>query len=170
MTDLDLHASTAPILMMDVDGVLNSPRPKWHSRVERQHVRTSVGEFKIAWSPALIDWFRVLPEAYNVDLWWLTSWGPEVDKLETLWKLPQHHASRGISTLLPAAHVAQAKHGFVSEVVASGRPWIWCDDEEAEPFDDVDAAPHVAIRPNPKLGLTPDDANRIEAFLLKNQQ
>ncbi|MCD0445794.1 hypothetical protein LO763_19485 [Glycomyces sp. A-F 0318] len=170
MTDRELAASTAPLLIMDVDGVLNAPRPRWNSRVERQHVRTSVGEFKIAWSPALIDWLRELPKAFDVDLWWLTSWGPEVDKLETLWQLPRQHASRGIGTVLPSAQVAQAKHGFVAEVIASGRPWVWCDDEEAIAFDEPGIAPHVAIQPNPKLGLTPDDANRIEAFLLGHQQ
>lgn len=163
MTDLALAASELPVLAIDVDGVLNAPRPRWNSRVERQHVRTSVGEYKVAWSPALIDWLRDLPSLVPVDIWWLTSWGPEVGKLETLWKLPP--LGRGIETLLPTAAAAAAKHAFMTEVDATGRPWVWCDDEEAEPIGG-----NLAIRPDPRCGLTPAHADQIETFLRDRQR
>ncbi|MCD0445858.1 hypothetical protein LO763_19805 [Glycomyces sp. A-F 0318] len=148
------------IVALDFDGVVNAARPKWPERPRKKHVRTSVGEFLIVWAPSLRDHIKALA----VQLVWLTSWGPEIHVVEDLLGLPR--LPHAINTLLPSADVPAVQHAAIAEIAATGRPWIWCDDNEAENSSGpTEHGPHLEIRPKSKHGLTPDDIERIWDFI-----
>lgn len=152
------------LVVLDFDGVVNAPRPPWPERPRRKHVRTSVGEFLIVWAPSLRDHLKALAAHPRVQLLWLTSWGPEIPVVEDLLGLPR--LPRAIDTLLPSTDVPAVKHAAIAEIAGTGRPWVWCDDEEADPTNEpTEDCPSLVIQPRPKHGLTPADIERIWDFV-----
>lgn len=166
----DIHGQTwqttgpqgRPVVLLDVDGVLNARDNRWGEAPARRHVRLSTGEeYRISWAPDLVKAIRGLASDPRIDLVWLTSWGPEVDILESLWGLPE--LTRGIPERLRTWEVPDVKLAYARRVASSGRPWVWCDDEVAEPIDGP--GPHLAIRPSRRHGLTPGHIDAIRGFL-----
>lgn len=160
-----LHDGSGSILLaMDFDGVVNSPRPRWPDKPQKKHVRTPIGEYLITWAPGLRNELKALSKHPSLQLVWLTSWGPEIGIIEALMGLPTF--PRAIETLIPSNAVPAVKHAVIAEIQASGRPYIWCDDEEAEQSTESGKhADRLEIRPKPKHGLTPGDLERIWAFV-----
>lgn len=164
LEDVLNDASGRLVVALDFDGVVNCDRPKWPDKPRKKHVRTSVGEYLITWSPSLRDELKALAQHPHVQIVWLTSWGPEIGAVEDLLGLPVF--PRGIDTLLSSATVPAVKHAAIAEIAATGRPYIWCDDEEAgDTGEATEFGPRLEIRPKSKHGLTPDDLERMWDFV-----
>lgn len=152
------------VLALDFDGVVNASRPRWSDKPRRKWVQNSEGEFLVSWSPELCRELRALSKHPRVQVVWLTSWGSEIGTAEDALSLPVF--PRGIGTVLPRKDVLAIKHAAIAEIAATGRPYIWCDDELARDANEPGGTgPRLEIRPNAKHGLTPADMERIWAFV-----
>ena len=168
--------SDVPILLLDVDGVLNAARldlPEgWR--------RGTFNEFVLSWDPTVTARLGELHESGRVEIQWLTTWTGNADKLlaEPM-GLPRGlrvHPRPGVEStsfagewrgvsgwwkLAAAMDVAQEE---------PGRRIVWIDDDLAEQADDVvewlGANPHVlVVAPNLFTGLTHEHLDDIEAWL-----
>lgn len=159
---------TRPILLLDVDGVLNAVSDgfpmtwgKW--------VQTNAGGFRITWSPDMIAALARLAE--RVEMRWLTTWWDMTGRLDFL-RLPpmavantheEFHARRGPLDWWKLT-VAQRVYG-------EGRPVIWIDDDLR--FDkpamawvrSLPAETFLGVCPDTYTGLTPEGVAGIEAWL-----
>ncbi|SDC77384.1 hypothetical protein SAMN05660690_2493 [Geodermatophilus telluris] len=165
-----------PILLLDVDGVLNAPRRElpdgWR--------RGTFNGFLLSWDPTITARLRELHESGRVEIQWLTTWTTDADRLlaEPM-GLP-----RGLRT---HARADAAPTGFLgifggasgwwkldaAREVAESEPdrrIVWIDDDLAEQAEDTGdwlaAHPHVlVVAPDLYVGLTHEQLDRIEAWL-----
>jgi membrane-associated protease RseP (regulator of RpoE activity) len=169
-------AAPPPILLLDVDGVLNAALldlPEgWR--------RGTFNGFLLSWDPTVTDRLRELHESGRVEIQWLTTWAEKADELlaEPM-GLPRGlrtHAREGVAStgfsgqlrglsgwwkLAAAMQVAEAE---------PGRRIVWIDDDLSEQADDVvgwlGANPHVlVVAPDLFVGLTHEQLDQIEAWL-----
>jgi hypothetical protein len=168
--------SDVPILLLDVDGVLNAARldlPKgWR--------RGTFNGFVMSWDPTVTARLRQLHETGRVEIQWLTTWATNADRLlaEPM-GLP-----RGLKTHAPKDAAPIGFLGFlggaagwwkldVAREVAAAEPdrrIIWIDDDLAEEAADtgewLTAHPHVlVVAPDLFAGLTHEQLDQIEAWL-----
>jgi hypothetical protein len=165
-----------PILLLDVDGVLNAARldlPEgWR--------RGRVNGFVLSWNPTVTARLRELHESGRVEIQWLTTWTTNADRLlaEPM-GLP-----RGLKT---HARAAAAPTGFLGQLRGEYGWWkldlareaaeaepdrriIWIDDDLAVQAADTGewlaAHPHVlVVAPDLFAGLTHEQLDEIEAWL-----
>jgi hypothetical protein len=168
--------SDVPILLLDVDGVLNAARVDlpdgWRRGVFNGYV--------LSWDPSVTARLRALHESGRVEIQWLTTWAGDADRLlaEPM-GLP-----RGLKT---HAREGAAPTGFdgafggrsgwwkldLAREAAEAEPdrrIIWIDDDLAEQAADTGdwlaANPHVlVIAPDLFAGLTHEQLDEIEAWL-----
>jgi hypothetical protein len=101
-----------PILLLDVDGVLNAPRVDlpggWR--------RGTFNGFVLSWDPTLTARLRELHESGRVEIQWLTTWTMNADRLlaEPM-GLP-----RGLKT---HAHADAAPTGFLGPLDGAAGWW-----------------------------------------------
>jgi HAD domain in Swiss Army Knife RNA repair proteins len=166
----------APLLLLDVDGVLNAMRwelpPGWRQGMFNGYV--------LSWDPTITARLRELHESGRVEIQWLTTWAGDADRLlaEPM-GLP-----RGLRT-----HMRQgaAPTGFggafgglsgwwkldLARQVAEENPdrrIVWVDDDLAVQAADTGewlaVRPHVlVIAPELSVGLTHAQLDEIEAWL-----
>jgi len=165
-----------PVLLLDVDGVLNAIRldsPEgWR--------RGTFDGFLLSWDPTVTARLRDLHESGRVELQWLTTWTTNADLLlaEPM-GLP-----RGLRTHAPPD---AAPTGFLGPLGGRSGWWklaaarelaeaepdrriVWIDDELAEQPDDVvqwlGVHPNVlVVAPDFVTGLTHEHLDAIEAWL-----
>jgi hypothetical protein len=165
-----------PILLLDVDGVLNAPRVDlpggWR--------RGTFNGFVLSWDPTLTARLRELHESGRVEIQWLTTWTMNADRL-----LAEPMAlPRGLKT---HARADAAPTGFLGPLDGAAGWWkldlareaaeaepdrriIWIDDDLAEQAADtgewLTARPHVlVVAPDLFAGLTHEQLDEIEAWL-----
>jgi hypothetical protein len=155
---------SAPILLLDVDGVLNAlPYTQSDLAVwgDWQH-GNAVAEgsrWPITWSPSVVTALREWHEAGQAEVRWLTTWGHDANsELRLLLGLPelvvagtyrdagaptaQAEAGEAHASVAPAApdplSGAWWKYDVVARLVReeAGRRFIWVDDD-LHRFDDV---------------------------------
>lgn len=155
-----------PVLLLDVDGVLNASRPGWGGPGQARHVDVRGCELRLRWEPQAVACVRMLHMAGIVEVRWATSWLPDVDVLETLWQLPT--LGRAWAGL---AHDAwEAKVDAALSVLATGRRLVWTDDDlnldelPPEIGDAEKAGRALLIAPRSSRGLRPEDFHRIEQW------
>lgn len=165
MTDL-------PVWLLDVDGVVNAPAPRWGGP-PRRDVAFHTGEaFRMSWAPELVAGLGRLHRDGAVELRWATTWADESRQLEQLFGLPElvtAFAGLGPSPAVktPALKIAAALLVLEDE----GRPLIWTDDDAIPargPLRDrIEAAgpPVLLIAPDPRYGLQPEHLEEVSAFL-----
>ena len=167
--------SKLPVLLLDVDGVLNASRAGW-SEAPRAGWATCAGvRFRMRWSPKLMTRLCALHASNTVEIQWATSWVGETSQLETLFGLPTFPdalltsaavAGREITSI---ADIQAAKRAAALDVVSADRRLIWVDDEAFSgnwpPRAFIEADGHLLIQPKPSRGLRPEDMDRIELFL-----
>ena len=169
-------ATPPPILLLDVDGVLNAarmdPPDGWRQGI--------FNGFLLSWDPTITARLRELHESRRVELQWLTTWAGNADLLlaEPM-GLP-----RGLKT---HAREGAAPTGFLGELrgvsgwwklpmaqrVAEAEPdrrIIWIDDDLAEQAAETGewlaANAHVlVVAPDLFTGLTHEQLDEIEAWL-----
>ncbi|MGW0434126.1 hypothetical protein ACWDV4_16500 [Micromonospora sp. NPDC003197] len=170
-TDIDA-TPLVPVWLLDVDGVVNAPRPGWSAAPHRAKVwsPTDRYEYVLRWAPALVERIRALHLARTVEVRWCTTWCPDADQLERLWRFPP------LDRALPECPVPKGEHNWplkldaARRVLASGRRLIWTDDE-AIPVDGpardelTSDGRALLVAPSSRHGLQPDDLTAIEVFL-----
>jgi hypothetical protein len=165
-----------PILLLDVDGVLNAARfdlPEgWR--------RGTFNGFVLSWDPTVTRRLRRLHDSGRVEIQWLTTWATNADQLlaEPM-GLP-----RGLKT---HARAGAAPTGFLGPLGGAASWWkldlarkvveaepdrriVWIDDDlaaqAAETGEWLAAHPHVlVVAPDLFTGLTHEQLDAIEAWL-----
>jgi hypothetical protein len=168
--------SDVPILLLDVDGVLNAALLDlpvgWR--------RGTFNGFLLSWDPTVTDRLRGLHEAGRVEIQWLTTWAEKADELlaEPM-GLPRGlrvHAREGVASTGFTGQLRGAsgwwKLAAAREVALAepGRRIVWIDDDLAVQAGDVTewlgANPHVlVVAPDLFIGLTHEQLDEIEAWL-----
>ena len=165
-----------PLLLLDVDGVLNAMRwelpPGWQRGVFNGYV--------LSWDPTITARLRGLHESGRVEVQWLTTWAENADRLlaEPL-GLPRGLRERSGGRARPTGFsgrlggqsgwwkLAAARQAAEEE---PGRRIVWIDDDLAEQADDTRAwlADHpnvLVVAPDLFAGLTHAHLDDIEAWL-----
>ena len=164
-----------PILLLDVDGVLNAVRPDLPEGWQRGRFNGYV----LSWDPTVVARLRAMHESSRVELHWLTTWTEMADRLlaEPL-QLP-----RGLRThsrdALPTGY-SDDRRGLsgwwklaAAQAVAEAEPdrrIVWIDDDLAEQAEDTSEwlASHgrvLVVAPAFSTGLTHEELDRVEAWL-----
>ncbi len=165
-----------PILLLDVDGVLNAPRRElpegWQSG--------TFNGFRLAWDPTITARLRQLHESGRVEIQWLTTWTTDADRLLAApMGLPRGLVTHARDDAAPVGFLGSLdgasgwwKLAAAQAVAAAepGRRIVWIDDDLAEQAADTGqwlaASPHVlVVAPDLAVGLTHDHLDRIEAWL-----
>jgi hypothetical protein len=165
-----------PILLLDVDGVLNAARLDLPEGWERG----TFNGFVLTWDPTITARLRELHESRRVEIQWLTTWTSNADELlADPMGLPH-----GLKT---HARANSAPTGFSGPLGGSAGWWklaaarevaeaepdrriIWIDDDLAQQAADTGdwlaAHPHVlVVAPDLFVGLTHEQLDAIEAWL-----
>jgi hypothetical protein len=160
-----------PIWLLDIDGVINANRPAWHAAPFNGTAFDNGRDWRIRWSPQLINRIRVLHEAGQVEVRWCSTWCHRAEDMERLFKLPV--LGRAFTGELRGFKCSEAKLAAARAVLAEGRRLIWTDDVEV-PLADQEPALHseltaggraLLIRPDERGGLRPEHMDEIEAFV-----
>jgi hypothetical protein len=168
--------SDVPILLLDVDGVLNAARVELPEGWQRGRF----SGFVLSWDPTVTARLRELHESGRVEIQWLTTWTTNADRLlaEPM-GLPRglkvHDRDDAAPTgfLGPLTGLSGWWKLAVAREVAEAEPdrrIIWIDDDLAEQAEDTGewlaAHPHVlVVAPDLYMGLTHEQLDAIEAWL-----
>jgi hypothetical protein len=158
-----------PVWLLDVDGVLNCPRPGWGTPVRHGRLVAELGiAYDLFWADEAIDFVRRVHEEGLAEVRWATTWVGWTHLLEQLWdlaSLPEAFAgdveSPGEEKLPAALAVVEDEH----------RPLVWTDDDRIPPTGEARDRligadqPTLLLTPDPVRGLRPSDAEMIETFL-----
>jgi hypothetical protein len=165
-----------PILLLDVDGVLNAACVD----LPEGWARGTFNGFVLSWDPSITARLRGLHESGRVEIRWLTTWAEDADRLLAgPMGLPQGlrvHAREGAAPtgFLGALDGASGWWKLaVAQAVAEAEPdrrIIWIDDDLAEQAAETGewlaANPHVlVVAPKLYTGLTHQQLDAIEAWL-----
>lgn len=153
------NAKTAPILAVDIDGVLNAfgtgpPEPGWGDiLVCRSHDGEPPRLFRLRFAPAIGARLAALAAQGGAELTWCTRWESMANTLMApLLSLPP----------LPVVPMAPSKWEALS-AYAGRRPVCWLDDEP-EPATSH-RAPALIIAVNPVTGITAADLEQARTWL-----
>ena len=165
-----------PILLLDVDGVLNAPRRELREGWERG----VFNGFVLSWDPSVTARLRELHESGRVEIQWLTTWTTDADRLlaEPM-GLPRGLVTHARADTAPTGFLGPLwgesgwwKLAMAREVAESepDRRIVWIDDDLAEQAADTGewlaAHPHVlVVAPDLRRGLTHEQLDAIEAWL-----
>ena len=163
---------TAPVLLLDVDGVVNAVRPRW-SALPRQATASTNGQtYRLCWAPDLLDRLRSWHLDGRVELRWATTWCPDADQLERLWNLPSLPRALSDDDVGSPDRIFLGKlNAALAVVEEERRALVWVDDDAIPAFgpyrDRLDNAPSGAllVTPRPFRGITSEEADLIETFL-----
>ena len=165
-------------LFLDVDGVLNAigEPPPDDPRLVVQ-VENAQGVFTIRYDPRVVDRLNAMARTGLVQLTWLTTWSWAArDALA-----PAIGLDPGSQVLADTGDPDLARHPYdltrpwwklavLLRVVEddADQPVAWCDDDLDEGtkgrFADLHPGPSLLITPDPGVGLTLEDLDRIEAL------
>ena len=165
-----------PVLLLDVDGVLNAVQMElpdgWR--------RGTYNGFVLSWDPTVTARLRELHESGRVELQWLTTWTENADKLlaEPM-GLPRGLRTHARKDVLPTGFTGlfRGLSGWwklaAARAVAEaepGRRIVWIDDDLAEQADDTSEwleanAQVLVVAPDLFAGLTHEELDRVEAWL-----
>ena len=165
-----------PILLLDVDGVLNAARRDLPEGWERGKFNGYV----LAWDPTITARLRDLHESGRLEIQWLTTWTTDADALlaEPM-GLPRGLRTHAREDAAPTGFTGpmggQAgwwKLGAARDVALedADRRIVWIDDDLADQADDtadwLAANPHVlVVAPDLMTGLTHAQLDEVEAWL-----
>ena len=160
-----------PVWLLDVDGVVNTTRPGWGGPPRKSLVWSGADNtsYVLRWSPLLVDRIRALHTGGRVEVRWCTTWCPEAERLERLWRLPVLARSLTADPMPRGAECRPLKLAAAGNVLAEGRRLIWTDDEALPPpgpeRDELTAGGRaLLIAPRAARGLQPADLDLIEKF------
>ena len=167
---------TAPVLLLDVDGVLNAVRPGWSAPPRHASASTNGQTYRLCWAPELLDRLRSWHLDGRVELRWSTTWCRDADQLERLWSLPALARALGDDDLGSFGRILTGKLSAALAVVEEERrALVWVDDDAIPAYgayrDRLDnASPGVLlVTPHASRGITSEEADLIESFLDDNR-
>ncbi len=168
--------SDVPILLLDVDGVLNAARADLPAGWERG----TFNGYVLTWDPTITARLRKLHESGRVEIQWLTTWTTDADRLlaEPM-GLPRGLVTHARADTAPTgfAGVFDGRSSWwklaAARTVAEAEPdrrIVWVDDDLAEQAADTGewlaAHPRVlVVAPHLFVGLTHEQLDAIEAWL-----
>ena len=168
--------SPPPVLLLDVDGVLNA---LLHDLPEGWRRGTFHG-YVLSWDPTVVARLRELHDAGRVELQWLTTWTHLADELlaEPL-ELPRGLRTHDREAMLPTGFIGRpgAVAGWwklaAARAVAEaepGRRIVWIDDDLADQATDTSEwlaanGRVLVVAPELAAGLTHAELDRVEAWL-----
>jgi hypothetical protein len=168
--------SDRPILLLDVDGVLNAPRVD----LPEGWRRGTFNGYVLSWDPTVTARLRELHESGRVEIQWLTTWTTDADRLlaEPM-GLPRGLVTHARADTAPTGFAGSFSGGSgwwkltAARAVAEAEPdrrIVWIDDDLAEQAADTGewlaARPHVlVVAPDLFVGLTHAQLDEIEAWL-----
>lgn len=162
--------NSPPVWLLDVDGVINVPRPGWSAAPQRARLWSPEDnyEYTLRWAPTLVDRIRHLHKTGLVEVRWCTTWCSEASALERLWQFPP--LDRAFTEPLRDSAAAMAKLAAARQVLNRRQRLIWTDDAEVPAsgalYDELTASGQaLLIAPSPRQGLQPKDMDAIEAFI-----
>jgi hypothetical protein len=168
--------SDVPILLLDVDGVLNAARVD----LPLGWKRGRFNGFVLSWDPTVTARLRELHEAGRVEIQWLTTWAENADRLlAEPFGLPRGLRERSGGRAAPTGFMGRlgGQSGWWKLAAAReaaeeepGRRIVWIDDDLAEQAAETGewlaAHPHVlVVAPDLFTGLTHEQMDAIEAWL-----
>ncbi|MEU8613723.1 hypothetical protein AB0C29_37640 [Actinoplanes sp. NPDC048791] len=160
-----------PVWLLDVDGVINTIKPGWGAAPRKSLVWSGADNtsYVLRWSPLLVDRIRALHTDGRVEVRWCTTWCPEAERLESLWRLPVLGRALDADPMPRGAQCWPLKLAAAWEVLAEGRRLIWTDDEALPPpgpaREELTADGRaLLIAPRANRGLQPADLHLIEKF------
>lgn len=168
-----------PLVFLDVDGVLNafSYHPKTCGK--KSYTDFEVHEniylhFNLTLSPQMCKDFVLATQ--DADVKWLTTWcdmAPEL--VAPLCDFPEYE----VVNYRELEFVVVGKtEGVAHELITNGpRPFVWIDDDAANRnqvaflkklLDEagIEMPPRLIIEPDPKRGLTREEINEIDRFIM----
>ena len=180
-----------PLVLLDVDGVLNAVGPADESWPDWERGRASAGgrPWPIRWSPSVVAAVREWQDAADVQ--WLTTWGHDANRgLHELLGLPElpvagTHQDAGdegsaddadaLAAVTPAAPDELTGRWWKFDVVRRvlrrqpGRRLVWLDDDLARTHE-VRAwtqanTPCLLVAPDPRTGLVRAHLDAVRDFL-----
>lgn len=151
-----------PVLFLDIDGVL---APFEHRQPEMVPISVGGWQGTVLVSPPVLDKIRVMHETGLIEVRWLTSWDEDAPDLFA----PATGLGAYTGYPEPSTGAGYWKENVVRTHAASGRPFIWVDDEMADyPSCDqfaIEVAGHgLFVAPDPRTGLAMSDLDAIETF------
>jgi hypothetical protein len=170
------ESSDVPILLLDVDGVLNAARVE----LPEGWGRGTFHGFVLSWDPTVTARLRALHESGRVEIQWLTTWTTDADELlaEPM-GLPRGLKTHDRDDAAPTGFLGSLggisgwwKLAAAREVAEAepDRRIVWIDDDLAEQAEEtaewLAANPHVlVVAPDLFEGLTHEQLDEIEAWL-----
>lgn len=185
---------TAPLLLLDVDGVLNALgrplSPDWDDW-QVGNATAAGREYEIAWSPSVVRRLLEWHEAGRVEVQWLTTWGHDCNRsLRQLIGMPElvvagthdddlsgepDAVAGTLASVTPAAREEFTGRWWKFDVVRRvvdmqpGRRLVWLDDDLAGEDDLREWAAREAdclpLAPPPRSGLRPMDLDVVAGWL-----
>jgi hypothetical protein len=165
-----------PIVLLDVDGVLNATRRD----LPEGWRRGTFNGFVLSWDSTVTARLRAWHESGRVELQWLTTWATDADRLlaEPM-GLPRGLRVHARDDAAPTGFAGSfgARLGWwklaVAREVAAAEPdrrIVWIDDDLAVQATDTGewlaAHPHVlVVAPDLVRGLTHEHLDEVEAWL-----
>lgn len=158
---------TPPVMLLDVDGVLNAFQGGGWGPLRRSKVG-----FPIRWAPPLIQRLRDLHHDGTVEIRWSTTWCGFPAQLAQLEELFRFHCERAFTDRPMSKTWGDLKVEAALQVLGEYRRLIWADDQEAEAgrrlFPRIAAAERegraLLVCPDSVLGLQPEQLDQIEEF------
>ena len=165
-----------PILLLDVDGVLNAVRLD----LPRGWRRGMFNGYVLSWDPSVVTRLRTLHDSGRVELQWLTTWTEMADSLlaEPM-GLPRGLRTHQRDDVLPTGFGGEFRglSGWwklaAARAVAEAEPdrrIVWIDDDLAEQGEDTSEwlaanGQVLVVSPDFTRGLTHAELDRVEAWL-----
>ena len=165
-----------PVLLLDVDGVLNAVQPA----LPEGWRRGTYNGYVLSWDPTVTARLRKWHESGRAELQWLTTWTEKADELlaEPM-GLPRGLRTHSREGVLPTGFGGELRgvSGWwklaAARAVAEaepGRRIVWIDDDLATQAEDTSewlaANAHVlVVAPDLVAGLTHAELDRVEAWL-----
>ncbi len=169
-------ATPPPVLLLDVDGVLNAVCRE----LPEGWRRGTYNGYVLSWDPTVTARLREWHESGRVELQWLTTWTQNADRLlaEPM-GLPRGLRTHSREGVLPTGFGGERRGipGWwklaAARAVAEAEPdrrIVWIDDDLAEQAADTGewlaAHPHVlVVAPELFVGLTHEQLDAIEAWI-----
>lgn len=171
-----------PILLLDVDGVVNAFRPERPHLVREagtywSHYRGEPGIYTLRFDQEIVDMILALGEVYEIH--WATMWNDKANAdlvpllgIDPLPVLPcdpllgTQEAYRRGATPWVVRELWYPKTALIPAYVA-GRPFAWVDDDHTEVDREFLAQqpdvpqPFLLVKPDARTGLSWDDVVRL---------
>jgi hypothetical protein len=168
--------ASPPVLLLDVDGVLNAARVD----LPDGWARGRFNGYVLTWDPTVTARLRELHESGRVELQWLTTWTHNADKLlaEPM-GLPRGLRTHDRDDVLPTGFEGERRgiSGWwklaAARAVAEAEPdrrIVWIDDDLVEQAEDTREwlaanGQVLVVAPDMVTGLTHAELDRVEAWL-----